>query len=262
MSRAAAVGPGQLVADRYRVGSPLGCGGLAEDEMLQRPVALRGYHVREPDRDDAGVLNEARAVARVDHPGLVGIYDVVRQGDVLWIVMEPLTGHSLAHILSVDGPLPIHRATDIGLRLLDVLKAVHQAGIVHRDVRPANVQVCADGRVVLTGFGIASFSGVPTDTRSGTPGYISPEQARGRKPDPRADLYSFGATLFAGVEGHPPFDRGEWSDSFLAVLRGTPPRTGRLGPIIDGLLAKHPERRPTADEAKAALTEIRQLDSD
>ncbi|WP_406053869.1 hypothetical protein [Kribbella sp. NBC_00889] len=82
------------------------------------------------------------------------------------------------------------------------------------------------------------------------------------KPDPRADLYSFGATLFAGVEGHPPFDRGEWSDSFLAVLRGTPPRTGRLGPIIDGLLAKHPERRPTADEAKASLTEIRQLDSE
>ncbi|MFG1622565.1 serine/threonine-protein kinase [Kribbella sp. NPDC049227] len=249
-----------MVADRYRVESSLlGGGGLAEDEVLQRSVVLRSYHVCEPDRDDAGLLNEARAVALVDHPGLVRIYDIVRQGEVLWIVTEPPSGHSLAQILSADGPLPIHRATDIGLRLLDVLKAVHQAGIVHRDVRPANVQVCADGRVVLTGFGIASFSGEPTGTRSAPLGYSSPEQARGRKPDPRADMYSFGATLFAGVEGHPPHSR-----DFLTALRGTPtpPRTGRLRPIIDGLLAEHPERRPTADQAKAALSEIRQLDGE
>ena len=266
MNRAKAPGRGQVVADRYRIRSLLGVGGmgrvlLAEDELLQRRVALKSYHTQEPNgADGARLLNEARAAARVDHPGLVRIYDVAREGQVLWIVMEALSGRSLAQILAVDGPLPIHRATDVGLQLLDVLKAVHRAGIVHRDVKPANVHLCADGRVVLTDFGIASFAGSETnpDTLGGSPGYLSPEQVQGSTPEPASDLFSFGATLYASVEGHAPFDRGELSDSLIAVLRGTaqPGRAGPLRPIIDRLLVKHPERRLTADQVESALKRI------
>ena len=260
---------GQVVAGRYRIGSLLGAGGtarvwLAEDQVLQRPVALKWYHAHvRSNAYETRVVNEARAAAAVNHSGIVRIYDLVRERGVLSIVMEPLSGWSLAQLLSAEGPMPIHRATDLGLRLLDVLQAVHRAGIVHRDVKPANIHICGDGRLVLTDFGIASFvdaaSGAQGETMIGSPGYMSPEQVQGDVSGPRADLFSFGATLFAMVEGHGPFDRGDLTDSMLAILRGTAKstRAGRLGPIIDALLVKHPERRLTADQARAALTELR-----
>src|SRR5919107_1923482 len=174
---------GRLVAGRYRLRSLLGRGGmgrvfLADDELLHRPVA-----VKQPMGDgaieetNARVIGEAGAAARVDHDGVVRILDVVSDGGVSWIVMEALSGRTLAEAVAAGGPLSIAHATRLGLRLLDILEAVHRADVVHRDVKPSNVHICADGRVVLTDFGIATGSGeqpnTPPGTFVGSPPYIS-----------------------------------------------------------------------------------------
>ncbi|WP_253236599.1 serine/threonine-protein kinase [Paractinoplanes aksuensis] len=258
--RHAQAGPGgRLVAGRYRLGPLLGRGGmgsvwLADDELLGRPVAVK--RADEPGR----ALEEARAAASVDHPGTVRVLDLVADGDEHWIVMEALSGRTLADVLREDGPRPVEQVRRIGLSLLDALVAVHRAGIVHRDVKPGNVQLCADGRVVLIDFGIAwspaSGPGAPAEGFEGSPAYVSPEQMYGAPPEPASDLFTLGATLYAAVEGRSPFDRGDLFATMLAVTEADPAPfrlAGPLRPVIEGLLAADPARRWTLDQAREAL---------
>ncbi|TCN44781.1 serine/threonine protein kinase [Kribbella orskensis] len=269
--RGSAQPSGRLIAGRYRLQSLLGRGGmgrvwLAEDELLRRPVALKQYLATDAESEDASraararALYEARAAAQVNHRGVVRIHDVVREGSRPWIVMEPLSGRTLAEMLADEGPQPIDRVIDLALRLLDALTAVHQAGVVHRDVKPANVQLCDDGRVVLTDFGIACLKDeeldFPRDVLEGSPAFISPEQLRGERPAPASDLFSLGATLYAVIEGRAPFAKADVWATLTAVVEDSPrpsPRAGRLGAVIEGLLAKEAARRLTADAARAAL---------
>jgi serine/threonine protein kinase len=177
--------------------------------------------------------------------------------------MELLSGRTLAEALEADGPLPIAEVARIGLLLLDVLQAVHRAGLVHCDVKPANVQLCDGGRVVLTDFGIACSvddeSTVSSGWLAGSPAYISPERARGDEVGPASDLFSLGATLFAAVEGRSPFGTGEPFSTLVAVVEDPPGpflNAGLLRPLIEGLLAKKPVRRLTADQARLVLRGI------
>jgi serine/threonine protein kinase len=265
---------GRLVAGRYRLRSILGCGGmgqvwLADDEVLARPVAVKEFNVSDQasgtTRRTARVraLNEARAAARVAHIGAIKIHDVVKEDGRPWMVMELLSGRTLAAVLDAGGPLPIDQVIGIGLGLLDVVRATHQAGIVHRDIKPANVQLCDGGRVVLMDFGVARMlrggDTVSSGLLVGSPAYISPEQFRCGEVGPASDLFSLGATLFASVEGRSPFDKGDLFATLTAVVVDAPGpfrRAGRLRPVIEGLLVKEPERRLSADQARAALRAI------
>jgi serine/threonine protein kinase len=262
------------VAGRYRLRALLGRGGmgrvwLAEDELLHRPVALKqdlisdavseGSHLAASGR----LLIEACAAANVNHQGAVTIYDLVTDDGQNWIVMEPLFGRTLAEAIAVEGPLPSAQVTRIGLHLLNVLQTAHRVGILHCDVKPANVHLCDDGRVVLTDFGIAcSILDEPSDRTqmlAGSPVYTAPERLRGRNPEPASDLFSLGATLFDAVEGRPPFSGTSLFDTVIAVAEGKPAtdrHAGPLRPVIDGLLAKDPADRPAADETRMALLDV------
>jgi len=269
---------GRTVGGRYRLRSQLGRGGmgtvwLADDELLGRPVAIKQVTFEVGRTARARALDEARAGASVNSPGTVRILDLVRDGEQPWIVMEALSGRTLAATVKRDGPLPVERVRQIGLRLLDALEAVHRAGIVHRDVKPANIQLGADGRVVLIDFGIAwsptataeelddGFEGGGPAWESsavfeGSPAFVSPEQLHGAPPEPESDLFSLGATLFAAVEGRSPFDRGDLFATVLAVTEATPTpfrNAGPLAPVITGLLEADPARRWTIEQARAAL---------
>jgi serine/threonine protein kinase len=264
---------GRLVAGRFRLRSLLGRGGmgrvwLADDELLDRPVAVKQLLLHGLESAEmraqawAHALREARAAARVHHIGAVRIYDVVQEEGWPWIVMEPLPGRTLQQALDAARPLSVRQVTRVGLRLVDVLQATHQAGIVHRDVKPGNVHLCGGGRVVLTDFGIASAieDAAPAAGRFlGTPAYVSPERLAGGDSGPASDLFSLGATLFTAVEGGLPFERGSLLATLTAVLLDRPApflRAGPLRPVIEGLLAKDPGRRLNADQARDALQAI------
>jgi serine/threonine protein kinase len=265
---------GRVVAGRYRIRSLLGRGGmgrvwLAEDEVLDRLVALKQFDVSDHESDIARkaarvrALYEARAAARVDHAGAVKIHDVVKEDGHPWIVMELLSGRTLAAALDADGPLPIDRVASIGISLLEVLQATHRAGIVHRDVKPSNVHLGDGGRVVLMDFGIARSLDqgctVSSGLLAGSPAYISPEQFESGAVGPASDLFSLGATLFAAVEGSGPFDRGDLFATLTAVVVDEPGpfrRAGRLRAVVEGLLVKDPERRFGVDQARAGLQAV------
>jgi eukaryotic-like serine/threonine-protein kinase len=208
---------------------------------------------------------EARLSARVEHPGTVRIYDVAEEGGEPWIVMEALPGRTLEATLRSRGPLPVVPATRLGLGLLEVLEATHRVGVVHRDVKPSNIQLCGGGRVVLTDFGIAaatrdgSGSGNGNGKVSGSPAYMAPEQVHGGAVEPASDLFSLGATLYAAVEGRSPFAKGCPVATLTAVVDDPPAplvRAGPLGPVIQGLLAKDPARRLDTGQARRALRAI------
>lgn len=271
---------GRLVASRYRLRALLGRGGmarvwLADDMTLDRSVALKqilldgleSAEKRTTARESA--LREARAAAQVNHAGAVTIYDTVTDDGCPWIVMELLPGRTLHEALVAIGPLPVDEVTRVGLCLLDVLQETHRAGIVHLDVKPSNVHLCDDVRVVLTDFGIAHATGsspAVAGTFAGSPAYVAPERLEGDDFGPAADdfgpaadLFSLGATLFAAVEGVAPFDRGSIRDTFIAVAEGAPAPfrlAGPLRPVIEGLLTKDPGRRLTADQTRVALQRI------
>ncbi|HEV7977690.1 serine/threonine-protein kinase [Amycolatopsis sp.] len=264
---------GRLVARRYRLKAVLGRGGmgrvwLADDEVLHRSVALKqvllnGLGSAQMRREAwAAALSEARAAARVDHIGAVKIHDVVEEDHCPWIVMEPLSGRTLRETLHAAGPLPVDQVTRIGLCLVDVLQATHQAGVVHLDVKPGNVHLCDDERVVLTDFGIACAIDdtlSAADTFAGSPAYVAPERVDGGEFGPASDLFSLGATLFAAVEGRPPFDRGSPHATFTAVVEDAPApfqRAGPLRPVIEGLLAKDPDRRLSTGQTRTALRDM------
>lgn len=239
---------------------------LAEDELLHRAVALKqqvtdattGHPAAQPAMH---MVDEARAAARVDHDGAIRILDVVYDRGAPWIVMEALSGRTLAEAVDADGRLSVSRVTHLGLRLLDALQAVHRAGIIHRDIKPSNVNLCEDGRVVFIDFGIACSVGdrrsrASTGAFVGSPPYVSPEVLHGGRVSPASDLFSLGATLFAAVEGRAPFDRGDVCGTLTAVIEGTPApfvHAGPLRPVIAGLLATEARQRLTAGQARDIL---------
>lgn len=264
----------RLVAGRYRLRSLLGRGGmgsvwLADDEVLERQVAIKEVDlspaVGSDDHDllRERVMREARTAARLDHPNVVRIFDVAEEEGRPWIVMEVLTGCTLAQEIRDNGPLSPVRAASIGLALLDALEAAHRVGVVHRDVKPGNVQLCEDGRVVLTDFGIASSASDSSITRTGevvgSPAYMSPERARGESLGPASDLFSLGATLYHAVEGQAPFDRGTPVATLTAVVHDSPgsfSASGPLRPVLVGLLAKRAEERWEPARVRAALRQV------
>ncbi|MFD1273810.1 serine/threonine-protein kinase [Streptomyces kaempferi] len=264
----------RLLAGRYRLGDVLGRGGMgtvwrAQDETLGRTVAVK--ELRFPssiDEDEkrrliTRTLREAKAIARIRNNGAVTVFDVVDEDNRPWIVMELVEGKSLAEVIREDGVLTPKRAAEVGLAILDVLRSAHREGILHRDVKPSNVLISDDGRVVLTDFGIAQVEGDPSITSTGmlvgAPSYISPERARGHKPGPAADLWSLGGLLYASVEGVPPYDRGSAIATLTAVMTEPveqPKNAGPLETVIYGLLAKDPEQRLDNERARAMLSEV------
>ncbi|WP_405685233.1 serine/threonine-protein kinase [Streptomyces sp. NBC_00057] len=265
---------GRLLAGRYRLGEVLGRGGMgtvwrAVDETLGRTVAVK--ELRFPsaiDEDEkrrliTRTLREAKAIARIRNNGAVTVYDVVDEDDRPWIVMELIEGKSLAEAIREDGVLTPKRAAEVGLAILDVLRLAHREGILHRDVKPSNVLIAEDGRVVLTDFGIAQVEGDPSVTSTGmlvgAPSYISPERARGHKPGPPADLWSLGGLLYASVEGSPPYDKGSAIATLTAVMTeplDPPKNAGPLEEVIYGLLARDPDQRLDDAGARALLNDV------
>ncbi|TQK52418.1 serine/threonine protein kinase [Streptomyces sp. SLBN-118] len=265
---------GRLLAGRYRLGGVLGRGGMgtvwrAVDETLGRTVAVK--ELRFPNSIDeeekrrliTRTLREAKAIARIRNNSAVTVYDVVDEDDRPWIVMELVEGKSLAEAVREDGTLTPRRAAEVGLAILDVLRSAHREGILHRDVKPSNVLIAEDGRVVLTDFGIAQVEGDPSITSTGmlvgAPSYISPERARGHKPGPAADLWSLGGLLYASVEGCPPYDKGSAIATLTAVMTeplDPPKNAGPLEEVIYGLLAKDPDQRLDDAGARALLTRV------
>ncbi|MFH0174395.1 serine/threonine-protein kinase [Streptomyces cacaoi] len=264
----------RLLAGRYRLGDVLGRGGMgtvwrAEDETLGRTVAVK--ELRFPgniDEDEkrrliTRTLREAKAIARIRNNSAVTVFDVVEEDDRPWIVMELVEGKSLAEVIREDGVLEPKRAAEVGLAILDVLRSAHREGILHRDVKPSNVLIAEDGRVVLTDFGIAQVEGDPSITSTGmlvgAPSYISPERARGHKPGPAADLWSLGGLLYAAVEGSPPYDKGSAIATLTAVMTEQleePKNAGPLKDVIYGLLTKDPARRLDDAGARAMFNAV------
>ncbi|MEW2428847.1 serine/threonine-protein kinase [Micromonospora sp. NPDC047644] len=261
-----------LIAGRYRLLDLVGTGGmgrvwLARDEMLHRDVAVKEVvppaWLAETEREELRLrtLREARTAARLNHPNVVRLYDVVHDRESPWIVMEYVPSRSVQQIISAEGPLSPQSTARIGLAVLAALRAAHAAGVLHRDVKPHNVLVADDGRVVLTDFGLATFDGgdgvmTGPGTVLGSPQFVAPERAREGVSDVRTDLWSLGATLYATVEGQSPYARSS-AMATLSALATEPPdpmrRAGPLRPVLIGLLQRDPWRRLTAAEAEPLL---------
>lgn len=238
----------------------------ARDEVLHRDVAIKelvpppGLTDEERREMRERSLREARAIARLNHVNVVRIFDVLRTDGDPWIVMEYVASKSLQDTLAEDGPVSVAQTIEIGLGVLGALNAAHKAGVMHRDVKPGNVLLGDDGRVVLTDFGLATIPGDPNVTRTGmvlgSPAYISPERAREGTAGPEADLWSLGATLYAAVEGKSPYARPSAIATLAALATEPmppPKNAGPLKPVLNGLLQKDPNERITAEVAERLL---------
>ncbi|MFJ4689832.1 protein kinase [Streptomyces sp. NPDC088766] len=264
---------GLLVAGRYRLVDAIGSGGMgrvwrAHDDLLHRSVALKeltaALYVSESDRSVllARTRAEARAAARINHSAVVTVHDVLEHDGRPWIVMELVEGRSLADAVKADGRVEPTEAARIGLWVLRALRAAHTAGVLHRDVKPGNVLLSDDGRVLLTDFGIAQIEGDTTITRTGevvgSVDFLAPERVRGHDPGPSSDLWALGATLYTAVEGRSPFRRTSPLSTMQAVVEeeaAEPRYAGPLAPVITALLRKDPAARPDTDGAERLLAE-------
>lgn len=266
--------PGTTIGGRYSLRSSVGNGGMgtvwrATDTLLRRDVAVKevvlppGLAPSDRDAMYERTLREARAAAAIQHPAVVQVYDVVTEAGRPWIVMELLDARSLADMVIEDGPVAPRAVAKIGIALLGALEVAHAIGVLHRDVKPANVLICTDGRCVLTDFGVARM---PTDVQLTTPGmvlgsphFISPERAMGQEFGPPSDLFSLGVTLYTAVEGRPPFDKGDPIETMHAVVEDPPAPPQRSGPltrVLMGLLEKDPARRLDVHTSRAMLREL------
>ena len=265
-----AASTGRMVAGRYLLQNTIGRGAMgtvwrARDTVLARDVAVKEVRLRGPVSAGSAMseetrilyqrtLREARTAARLNHPAVVTIFDVVEADGSPWIVMELVQARSLDQVLTENGPLRHQQAADVGVRVLGALACAHAAGIMHRDVKPSNVLLGPDGRVVLTDFGIATLEGDSGLTQAGmvmgTPGFTAPERIRGDAASPASDLWSLGATLYAAVEGRGPFDdRGNSIAILAAIANEEAPRPRSAGPlrqVIEALLHRNPQARPDA----------------
>jgi serine/threonine-protein kinase len=264
---------GVLIADRYRLVGMLGRGGMGEvwhatDAVLDRPVAVKLMHQGSAEATDARFQQEAKTAARLNHPNVVGVYDFGADQDRLYLVMELLSGRSLAVELAERGRLSVQRVTAVGAQVAAGLAAAHRMGVVHRDIKPANLLVAADGTMKIGDFGIARFTGRETQSLTatgqavGTGSYMAPEQAQGRLAGPAADMYALGCVLYELLVGCPPF----LADTATAVLhqhveavptsahRHRPDLPASLDALILALLDKDPDQRPTAQQAVDMLT--------
>ena len=264
--------PGELVAGRYRVVSVVGRGAmgvvwLARDERLQRDVAIKELRLdTDVDGDAAGdavqrTMREGRIGARLRHPNAIAVHDVVMHDGMPCLVMEYLPAESLAEVAATRGGLPPGDVAAIGAQVAAALAEAHANGVVHRDVKPDNVLLTADGTAKITDFGVSRAAGLASVTATGilagTPAYLAPEVANGADADARSDVFSLGATLYAAIEGAPPFGL---EDNAIALLHKVardpvvPPR--RAGPLTDlllWLLRRDPAERPTMRVAHEAL---------
>lgn len=264
---------GLLVAGRYRLAESIGSGGMgrvwrAHDEVLHRSVAIKeltaALYVSESEQAIllARTRAEARAAARINHSAVVTVHDVLEHDGRPWIVMELVEGRSLADAVKEEGRVEPREAARIGLWVLRALGAAHAAGVLHRDIKPGNVLLGRDGRVLLTDFGIAQIEGDTTITRTGevvgSVDYLAPERVRGHDPGPSSDLWALGATLYTAVEGRSPFRRTTPLTTMQAVVEEEAAElqhAGPLTPVIVSLLRKDPNARPDMSEAEQMLAQ-------
>ncbi|MFE3658839.1 serine/threonine-protein kinase [Streptomyces sp. NPDC059165] len=265
---------GRLIGGRYRLVSRLGHGGMgtvwrAHDEVVDRDVAVKEPRLpdhlgtRERENVYLRMQREARAAARIDHPSVVTVHDVVMEDGKPWIVMELVRGQSLGDRLQ-EGTLDVREAARIGLAVLGALSAAHEAGVLHRDVKPDNVLLGRGERVVLTDFGIAQVEGeqglTETGAFIGSPEYIAPERVLGQRPGPESDLWALGVVLYAAVEGVSPFRRSHTPATLQAVLSAEPQMpsrgSGAFGTLVMQLLRKDPAARPAAAEIRSVLDQV------
>ncbi|MFI6463209.1 protein kinase [Streptomyces sp. NPDC050538] len=262
---------GRRIAGRYRLTEQIGRGGMgtvwrADDEVLGRQVAIKRLHARpELSADELATLyertrREARSAARIAHPNVIVVHDVVDDEGRPCIVMEYVPGPTLAELLKDGRTLPYQEAARIGLDMVAALRAAHAAGVLHRDVKPGNVLLGAGDRLVLTDFGIAMTDGTSTLTKTGemvgSIHYMAPERIRGLTPGTASDLWALDATLYQAVEGRPPFRRVTAMETAYAIaVDPLEPmkQAGPLEPLIEALLIKEPDERPTAQQAERAL---------
>jgi serine/threonine protein kinase len=266
---------GRVIAGRYRLQAPIGRGAMgvvwrARDQLLDRDVAIKEVQIAdtltEGERATAfqRTLREAKTAARLNHPAVVTVYDVAEDGGRPWIVMQLVHAQSLDQVLGESGPLSPRRAAEMARQLLSALSVAHAAGVMHRDVKPSNVLLGAEDRAVLTDFGIATFADDPKLTQTGmvmgSPGFTAPERIRGEDASPASDLWSLGATLFAAVEGHGPFEqRGGAITTMSAIINEDAPEAptaGALAPVIAALLRREPADRPDASTAARMITDV------
>ncbi|MEV4579984.1 serine/threonine-protein kinase [Nonomuraea jabiensis] len=264
----------RLLSGRYRLLKPLGRGGMGtvwqgRDELLARDVAIK--EVALPAGPERAIRaertrREARAAARVSHPNIVAVYDMVETAGQPWIVMELLRSRTLRQAITQDGPLSPRTVASIGLNVLEGICAVNAAGILHHDVKPDNILLTNAGRVVLIDFGIATIDRedpLPqTGKLSGTPAYIAPERAAGNSFCPESDLWSLGATLYTAVEGRPPFSRSAAIPTLAAILSAPPDPFRHAGPlagVLAGLLRKNPATRLDTARTRRQLQCIAEL---
>jgi eukaryotic-like serine/threonine-protein kinase len=264
-----------VVAGRYRLGARLGSGAMgvvwqAHDDRLHRTVAVKqlilqpGLTAAQAEEAHLRTMREGRIAARLSHPNAITVYDAVEQDGEPWLIMEYLPSRSLAAVIAEHGPLPPEEAARIGSQVASALVAAHSAGIVHRDVKPANVLLGEDGTVKITDFGISRAVGDVTVTATGmlagTPAYLAPEVAKGQEPTAASDVFSLGSTLYTAVEGHSPFGLGENTLALLyAVAAGKvdpPQHAGPLTALLMRLLRTDPAERPTMREAMSALSAV------
>ncbi|MGV9456640.1 serine/threonine-protein kinase [Streptomyces sp. NPDC003635] len=268
-----------VIAGRYRLEARIGRGGMgvvwrATDQLLGRSVAVKEFPFDETDpgaispadlrRRRERTLREARAVARLRHPHIIVVHDVVEHAERLYIVMELIDGGSLADRIVAHGPVDAVEAARIGAELLSALRTAHAAGVLHRDIKPANVLIdTATGRVVLTDFGIAQVAGASTLTETGTfvgsPEYTAPERMSGSGTGSASDLWSVGALLCTAVSGESPFRRDSLGGILHAVVFDEirpPPQAAPLLPVVRGLLERDPPRRLDAAQAEWMLRDF------
>src|SRR5690349_9733887 len=267
------------IGNRYRLDQRIGAGAMGAvwrgtDELLNRTVAVKELlAAAEPPTAAGGdaleesrqrLMREGRIGARLQHPHVISMFDVVVHDDRPWLVMEYLPSQSLAAMLTEKGPMEPRVVAEIGRQVADGLAAAHAAGVVHRDVKPGNVLIADDGRVKLTDFGVSRAVDDVQLTRTGliagTPAFLAPEVARGQDPTSASDVFALGATLYAAVEGGPPFGLDDNAYALLhKVATGEvepPKQSGELHEVMMRLLAKEPEERPTAAQARDLLAKV------